>query len=1102
MNERDYLQDLSRATPQELADEVLHADAEQERVLRIVLGDEQFNDIRAIATRTIVRGGAAKPKRGNVVVLHGIMGGELSEYGVGSPSLIWMKILKMITGAFSKLVLDDDGNSASDVRQSGIYLRYYASLLVRLNEDWNVRPFFYDWRRDIRLAAADLNTMLCSQFSNQPVHLVAHSMGGLVARSFIKTFPDRWNVPGADGTRGNLVMLGTPNYGSFAIPRMLFGGNEVMNMIAKIDIHHDPVGLLQIAKTFTGTYQMMPVLGHIEGLDLLYRSQTYNLVTVTQKLLDDAQVFQAEITSAIDITRMAYVAGYNRLTAAAIKDSTQLGSDKGYTLTTRGDGTVPHDLGLIKDVPTFYVDEEHMKLPANERVQAALGELLATCNLASEQYLWKGLGPEFDGQRGGDAIEDQQVLQAAESSRRAIKEQQAAALTNLVLSRGAVDSDTVSVEEQALADLVMEHAPLRISVAGQPLVSESPRDVGGTYVSGVITDGSDTSPSGRPQLPRPVIRVHVVAKPIEDVGPADATGPGYIDSAAIDCITVGHYLRVRPTGAERSLDIAISAALKSSMADKAPDEDAETLLNSFHQRGVLRGDLGVPFFLPDPRPGHEGVLIAIAGMGPSGQFGGPEVSLLARELCWSVAQLGKKHLATVLIGASISNLSFADVIHGWLAGLRRVLSNSQSAENCRLEAITFFTKPGHLPMVVNALQREKLRMDADKSSPSAVIFDMDSLPKVDEPVERGSGKTASTIINLDFDPSGVYRFSAMTSSASIPERIIRLDPRRVTDSSARLMSTDDPVERYKLGKFLLDFLFPRDLRSQLTGSAPVILQLNNDAAKVYWELAAQPLGDDDPVTAAGEMPYLGLQRGLTRQLRMTFAPPPEPPPPTGRSLRVLIVADGNRQARLPGAQIEAQRLIALFDRINSRSTQNHISYTALVGPSKATTLDVLLNINDQPPFDVLHYAGHCVYDVVAPGRSGFLFSDDDRLTADDLNQVDRTPKFVFANACESGIMPSRPDLSSPELPATFAEAFFQKGVANFICTAWPISDAAGTDFAEELYRQLLGDGTPAVEMYEALRAARQRIYASQSWGAYQHYGDPYFRLMHSDKKSS
>jgi len=449
----------------------------------------------------------------------------------------------------------------------------------------------------------------------------------------------------------------------------------------------------------------------------------------------------------------------------------------------------------------------------------------------------------------------------------------------------------------------------------------------------------------------------------------------------------------------------------------------------------------------------------------------------------------------VLIGASVRNLSFADAIHAWLLGINRALGNSPQSDDRRLETVTFVTLKRYMKAVVNALTREAQASNDLKSAQRLMKINLIELPKVDSQPETDARPTGSTRISIDFDPAGIYRYSAMTNSASIPERVIKLDPRRIKDSSARLLVTTDPVERYRLGKFLLDFLFPRDLRAQLTGSAPVILQLNNEAAKVYWEVAAQPLGDDDPVSAANSLPYLGLQRGLTRQLRTILAPSQEQTQVNGPILRVLIVADGNKEARLPGAQREAQRLMALFDRVNSSGTPNQIVYTSLIGPSKATTLDVLLKINDQPPFDVLHYAGHCVYDQQNPERSGLLFSGDDRLTAADLNQADRTPKFVFANACESGIMPSRPDLSSPELPASFAEAFFKKGVANFICTAWPVADATASDFAAELYMHLLGDGVPVAVMFEALRSARRRIAYSTTWGAYQHYGDPYFRLF-------
>jgi alpha-beta hydrolase superfamily lysophospholipase len=82
-------------------------------------------------------------------------------------------------------------------------MRYYASQLASLAATWDVRPFFYDWRRDIRVGADELHQSINTWFGSEAaVHLVAHSMGGLVARSYVARHKDRWD------RGGRLIMLG------------------------------------------------------------------------------------------------------------------------------------------------------------------------------------------------------------------------------------------------------------------------------------------------------------------------------------------------------------------------------------------------------------------------------------------------------------------------------------------------------------------------------------------------------------------------------------------------------------------------------------------------------------------------------------------------------------------------------------------------------------------------------------------------------------------------------------------------------------------------------------------------------------------------------
>src|SRR5262245_13322270 len=117
---------------------------------------------------------------------------------------------------------------------------------------------------------------------------------------------------------------------------------------------------------------------------------------------------------------------------------------------------------------------------------------------------------------------------------------------------------------------------------------------------------------------------------------------------------------------------------------------------------------------------------------------------------------------------------------------------------------------------------------------------------------------------------------------------------------------------------MAQLLLPADFRPQLASEAPVVVMLDATTARVHCAL----LADTDPGEAvktkeAGSdhlpLDFLGISRGLTRQLRTTFAPPPEPPPPYRRLMRVLVVADPAEDAPLPGAEEEGIVVADLFE---------------------------------------------------------------------------------------------------------------------------------------------------------------------------------------------
>ena len=574
----------------------------------------------------------------------------------------------------------------------------------------------------------------------------------------------------------------------------------------------------------------------------------------------------------------------------------------------------------------------------------------------------------------------------------------------------------------------------------------------------------------------------------------------------VQAIVVGHYMGVRPQASELALDRVISADLPP-VGRPTTVEDAELLLTSYTQRGTLRGALGEPFFLPDPRDARRTVVVM--GLGEPGRFGAAELTVVAREMCWAVSQLGIRRVATIVTGAGEGNLDMRQAVAAWLLGLCAAVKE-MPPDGRRLERLTFVEKDARK---LRALDRA-LRASAPEFN------DVIGYHAVEDSVWKAARKRAREDALAEFDaqwagnttlahqdaPTRItvgqsgrkYRFGAITATAAVPEREIPLDPRVVEKANDELAGERDRDRRLQRGRFLGRLLLPEDLRPRLVGDAPVVLLLDSSAARIHWELVTEdPSG---PGAEKGE--HLGLRRGLTRQLRTTFAPPPEPPPPPQRVLRVLVVANPAEEEPLEHAAQEGNEIGQLFVEFGKKAPEGvGVEMVSLIGPEQATITEVLSHLMLER-FHVLHFAGHCQFAEGDPEHTGWVFGDGQFLTADELTRIDRVPEFVFSNACESGVTLDRSSERTAALAPSFAESFFARGVGNFVCTAWPVDDSAARKFALALYGGLLGQAThegQPLPMHEATKLARRAIVdmprGARSWGAYQHYGDPYYRML-------
>src|SRR5688500_18951351 len=111
VDERAYLARFESAEPDELRKMLLRPTAEEEAVLRAYLGEARFHRMRSLAMAPTTRGIA---KNGNVVVLHGIMGSEISSRKNKDSDLIWLHYWRLAWGGIGRLKLDAKGIADAD----------------------------------------------------------------------------------------------------------------------------------------------------------------------------------------------------------------------------------------------------------------------------------------------------------------------------------------------------------------------------------------------------------------------------------------------------------------------------------------------------------------------------------------------------------------------------------------------------------------------------------------------------------------------------------------------------------------------------------------------------------------------------------------------------------------------------------------------------------------------------------------------------------------------------------------------------------------------------------------------------------------------------
>jgi len=361
-------------------DEVLDAlaDGRQAKSLREYFGAPAYAELCVLAAAARR---AMRPRGPRVLILPGIMGSKLGRppqgaraKRAGRPSeVLWIDPLQIAAGRLTALTLP----SGKPLQSVGVLLFSYAKLRLELRIagcDVSFHP--YDWR----LGLDELGTALAARIAAQgrPVILVAHSMGGLVARMAARMLPKR--------LVRKLIMLGTPNEGSFASVQALRGTYPFVRKMSTLDRKHSAEYLAQnVFCTFPGLYHMLPPPRRIKGMDLFdARRWPADGPTPSAALLRQAAIVGAGLAP-VD-SRMVHIIGVNQETVVGLR-RTAAGFE--YSMDRNGDGTVPLSLARLPRLKCYFVDEAHADLANNVRVIRAVIDLVRRGRTGALPRRWR-----------------------------------------------------------------------------------------------------------------------------------------------------------------------------------------------------------------------------------------------------------------------------------------------------------------------------------------------------------------------------------------------------------------------------------------------------------------------------------------------------------------------------------------------------------------------------------------------------------------------------------------------------------------------------------------------------------------------------------------
>ncbi|MEO6290637.1 MAG: CHAT domain-containing protein [Ginsengibacter sp.] len=534
-------------------------------------------------------------------------------------------------------------------------------------------------------------------------------------------------------------------------------------------------------------------------------------------------------------------------------------------------------------------------------------------------------------------------------------------------------------------------------------------------------------------------------------------------------------------------------------AEKEIDSNMGFALSEMKKLALYPGEIGSSEIFINNNLDFNGVIIV--GLGESGSFSAYQLTLTVEQgvskyllnLERNEAALnnvksnsGKVGISSLIIGSGYGGLSIEDSIRAIMQGIQNA--------NTKIKKIRpEFSRTVQYLEFIELFEDAALscfyslsRIEREENTSLKIIKDtqkMRTLLGSKKRIQSQSSEGWWNRITVQLEKnerlapdSRCLLFNASTGAAREQQRKLYSSPKIIEKIIEDISSNN--MWSPELARTIFELLIPNDFKEQLTRQCNLNWILDKNTASYPWELLQDRVPDSIPLCVnAGMIRQLATQDDRVRINVVS-------------KNTALVIGDpflDGYVTQLPGAYKEAEMVSATLK-------ENQFEPRLIL---RGTVPEIIKNLFSDD-YKIIHLAGHGNFTPDAPETSGMVIGKEIFLTTAEIAQMSMTPELVFVNCCFLGKTEGTAEelyRSRYKLAANIGTQLIENGVKVVVVAGWAVDDAAAMDFTKTFYTCMFDGDT----FGESVQKARKNIYdkyhtANNTWGAYQCYGDPFYRF--------